>query len=61
MQIILQAIEGIEAMLRGELRGLEESVQSIVGDSHLVSSVVRKVRTVSNLTKTMGGLVNNIV
>lgn len=61
MQIILQAIEGIEAMLRGELRGLEESVQSIVGDSQLVSSVVRKVRTVSNLTKTMGGLFKNTV
>jgi hypothetical protein len=61
LQCIMQAFEGIETMLKSELRALEDALTAISGDSHALNSLVRKVRTVGNLSKTLGGLMRNIV
>lgn len=61
MSSVMQAFEGIEIMLRGEIKSLEDSCTSLPGDNQLAGSLQRKVKTVSNLSKTMGGLMRNII
>lgn len=61
MLSVQQAFEGIEMMLKAEIKSLDESVMALSVDPKTTQAIHRKLKTVGNLQKTIGGLMNNII
>lgn len=62
MESIMIAFKGIEMMLKEEIRSLEEQfgllAQTEHGEQHKLQ---KKIRNIHDLSKTMGGLMRNII
>lgn len=61
MMSVQQTFEGIDMMIKAEIKSLEESVLALTVDPKTSKAIHRKVKTVENLQKTIGGLMNNII
>ena len=56
----MQSFEGIDGMLKQEIKSLEEHVLETLSPEQQVA-INKKLRIVTNLTKTMSGLMRNII
>lgn len=65
MNSIMTAFKGIEIMLKEEVKSLEEAIIDLPTGSAVEEketlNLQKKVRNIGDLSKTMGGLMRNII